>query len=156
MTRRSAGVLLYRGAGERVEVLLGHMGGPFWATRDDRGWSVPKGEHAADEEPLAAAYREFGEETSLPVPDGEPVPLGVVRQSGGKEVAVWAVEGDLDVGAAVSNTFPLEWPPRSGRVQDFPELDRFEWTDLPTARRRLVAAQVAFLDRLVEHLRAGG
>ena len=155
MTRRSAGVLLYRTAGERVEVLLGHMGGPFWASKDDRAWSVPKGEHPPDEEPLAAAYREFLEETGLPVPAGEPVSLGVVRQSGGKEVTVYAVEGDLDATALVSNTFTLEWPPRSGRMQEFPELDQFAWADLQVARRQLVAAQVAFLDRLVEHLRAG-
>ena len=120
-----------RGTDGRVEVLIGHMGGPFWARKHERAWSIPKGEHPPDEEPWAAARREFAEETGLPVPDGEPVPLGTVRQSGGKEVTVWAVEGDLDATAAVSNTFSLEWPRGSGTLQEFPELDRFAW-----ARRR--------------------
>jgi predicted NUDIX family NTP pyrophosphohydrolase len=152
-TRRSAGLLLFRrGPGDRVEVLVGHMGGPFWARKQERAWSVPKGEHPPDEGPLAAARREFVEETGLPVPDGELLPLGTVRQSGGKEVTVWALEGDLDAAAAVSNTFSLEWPRGSGTVQEFPELDRFAWVDLGTARDLLVAAQTAFLDRLVEQL----
>jgi len=152
-TRRSAGLLLFRrGTDDRVEVLIGHMGGPFWARKDERAWSVPKGEHPPDEEPLAAARREFVEETGLPVPPGEPQPLGTVRQSGGKEVTVWAVEGDLDAAAAVSNTFSLEWPRGSGTIQEFPELDRFAWADVDTARGLLVAGQTAFLDRLVEHL----
>jgi predicted NUDIX family NTP pyrophosphohydrolase len=124
--RTSAGILVFRrdADGGGLQVLLGHMGGPFWARKQEHAWSVPKGEHGPDEEPLDAARREFAEETSLPLPAGDLVDLGTVRQSGGKVVAVWAVEGDLDVAAAVSNTFVLEWPPRSGRQQEFPELDR--------------------------------
>lgn len=152
-TRRSAGLLVFRREGTAVEVLLGHMGGPFWARKQERAWSVPKGEHEPAEGPLAAARREFGEETGLPVPTGDLLELGEVRQSGGKVVAVWAVEGDLDAGAAVSNTFTLEWPPRSGRTQEFPELDRFAWVDVGTARELLVAAQVVFLDRLLDRIR---
>jgi predicted NUDIX family NTP pyrophosphohydrolase len=151
--RRSAGLLVHRRDGDgRVEVLLGHMGGPYWARKQERAWSVPKGEHGSDEEPLAAARREFGEETGLPVPGGPLRPLGTVRQSSGKEVTVWAVEGDLDASAAVSNTFSMEWPRGSGRLRDFPELDRFAWVELDTARGLMVAGQVAFLDRLLEHL----
>lgn len=150
--RRSAGLLVYRGSGPDVEVLLGHMGGPFWARKQEHAWSIPKGEHGPDEEPLAAARREFEEETSLAVPAGELLDLGSVRQSGGKEVTVWAVEGDLDAAAAVSNTFAVEWPPRSGRLQEFPELDRFAWVSVDTARELLVKAQVTFLDRLLERL----
>lgn len=152
-TRRSAGLLVFRREGTAVEVLLGHMGGPFWARKQERAWSVPKGEHEPAEEPLAAARREFGEETGLRVPTGDLLELGEVRQSGGKVVAVWAVEGDLDAAAAVSNTFTLEWPPRSGRTQEFPELDRFAWVDVGTARELLVAGQVAFLDRLLDRIR---
>jgi predicted NUDIX family NTP pyrophosphohydrolase len=151
--RQSAGLLVFRrDPAGRVEVLLGHMGGPFWARKQERAWSVPKGEHPPDEEPLAAARREFVEETGLPLPPGEPQPLGTVRQSGGKEVTVWAVEGDLDAAAAVSNTFSLEWPRGSGRLQEFPELDRFAWVDVGTARELLVSAQTTFLDRLADRL----
>lgn len=151
-SRHSAGLLVYRRAAGGVEVLLGHMGGPFWARSHERAWSVPKGEHSDAEEPVAAARREFVEETGLPVPAGGLVDLGRARQPGGKVVAVWAVEGDLDAAAAVSATFALEWPPRSGRLQEFPEMDRFAWVDLPTARELLVTGQVAFLDRLVAML----
>ena len=153
VTRRSAGVLMFRkGAEGGIEVLLGHMGGPFWARKHERAWSVPKGEYLPEEDAWAAAVREWGEETGLRLPDSDPVPLGSVRQSSGKEVTVWAVEGDLDAAAAVSNTFSLEWPRGSGRVQEFPELDRFAWVDLDTARDLLVAGQVPFLDRLLESL----
>ena len=155
---RSAGILVYRrtgAAGSRsaaVEVLVGHLGGPFWARKQEHAWSVPKGEHSADEEPLAAAHREFLEETGQPVPPGDLLVLGTVRQSGGKLVTLWAVEGDLDAAALVSNSFALEWPPRSGRTQEFPELDRFAWVDLDAARDLLVAGQVPFLDRLLASL----
>ena len=149
MPRRSAGLLVYRRTPGRLEVLIGHMGGPMWARRQERAWSVPKGELVADEDPAAAARREFEEELGLPVPAGELVGLGTVRQAGGKEVAVWAVEGDLDAASAVSNTFTMEWPPRSGRLQEFPELDRVAWVPVDEARRLLVTAQSAFLDRLV-------
>lgn len=143
--RRSAGILLYRRT-PQLQVLLGHMGGPFWAAKDEHAWSIPKGEHTDDEDPLAAARREFTEETSFPAPEVV-VPLGLVR--GSKTVSIWAAEGDLDADAVVSNTFSLEWPPRSGRVQEFPELDRAAWLDLDTARTKLVKGQLPFLDRLV-------
>ena len=153
MPRTSAGILLYRRpAGGGCEVLAGHMGGPFWARKDAGAWSIPKGEHGPDEDPLAVAHREFAEELGSPVPAGELVPLGSVRQSGGKVLTVWAGEGDLDTATAHSNTFPLEWPPRSGTVQHFPEIDRAEWLLLEVAREKLVRGQVAYLDRLLEHL----
>jgi predicted NUDIX family NTP pyrophosphohydrolase len=145
--RRSAGLLVFRRADHRVEVLLGHMGGPYWVDRP-RGWSIPKGEHGPDEEPLAAALREFAEETGLAAPEGPRHALGEARMPSGKVVAAWAVQGDLDAAAAVSNTFTMQWPPRSGRMQEFPELDRFAWVDLAGARELLVSGQVVFLDRL--------
>jgi len=153
---RSAGLLLYRRREGRIEVLLGHMGGPFWARKDERAWSIPKGEHPEAEDALAAARREFAEETGTPPPDGPTLDLGEVRQSGGKRVTAWAVEGDLDPSAVKSNTFLLEWPPRSGRRQEFPEIDRAGWFDLGTARRKIVKGQVALVDRLEERLSAGG
>jgi predicted NUDIX family NTP pyrophosphohydrolase len=128
------------------------MGGPFWARKDAGAWSIPKGEHGPDDDPLAAARREFEEELGSPVPATDLVPLGSVRQSGGKVLTVWAGEGDLDAAAARSNTFSLEWPPRSGRMQEFPELDRAEWLPVDTAREKLVRGQVAYLDRLREQL----
>jgi predicted NUDIX family NTP pyrophosphohydrolase len=149
--RPSAGLLLHRGAGDRLEVLLAHMGGPFWAKKDDGAWSIPKGEYEPDEDPLAAARREFTEELGSPPPDGADYrPLGEVRQKNGKVVTAWAVAGDLDVATVVSNTFEVEWPPRSGRRQEFPEVDRAAWFDLAAARPKLVAAQTEFLDRLRE------
>jgi predicted NUDIX family NTP pyrophosphohydrolase len=151
----SAGILLHRDRDGGREVLLGHMGGPFWARKDESAWSIFKGEYAADEEPLAAARREFAEETGFPLPDGEPVPLGEIRQSSGKRVVAWAVEGDLDADAVVSNTFLMEWPPRSGTQAEFPEIDRAAWFDLATARTKLVRAQGAFVDAL-ERVVAGG
>jgi predicted NUDIX family NTP pyrophosphohydrolase len=160
---RSAGILVYRRteatggpADAVVEVLVGHLGGPFWARKQEHSWSVPKGEHGADEEPLAAAHREFLEETGQPVPAGDLLDLGTVRQSGGKLVTLWAVEGDLDAAALVSNTFCMEWPPRSGRTQEFPELDRFAWAGVGTARELLVKGQLPFLDRLLEQLATTG
>ncbi|MEU1078765.1 NUDIX domain-containing protein [Streptomyces sp. NPDC005908] len=148
---RSAGLLLFRRTGEGVEVLLGHMGGPFHARRDAGAWTVPKGEYEPDEPAWEAARREFEEELGLPPPDGEAVPLGEVRQSGGKTVTAWAVEADLDPAAVVPGTFTMEWPPRSGRTQEFPELDRVAWFSLDRAREVVVSAQTAFLDRLAEH-----
>ena len=145
---RSAGLLLYRFRDDQLEVLIAHMGGPFWAKKDERAWSIPKGEYSDDEEPLAAARREFEEELGSPPPDGEALPLGEVRQSSGKRVVAWAVEGDFDATSIRSNTFTTEWPPRSGRTAEFPEIDRAEWVDLSTARRKLVKAQVGLLDAL--------
>lgn len=150
-SRRSAGLLLYRQDPDGVRVLLGHMGGPFWSRKDDAAWSIPKGELVDGEDPSAAAAREFTEELGLPAPDGERHPLGDVR-TGSKTITVWAVEGDLDVGRMVPGTFTLEWPPRSGRQQQFPELDRAEWLDLDTARAKLVTSQRPLIDRLVDLL----
>lgn len=152
--KRSAGILLFRRVGGEVEVLLGHMGGPFWARRDAGAWSVPKGEYEPDEEPVAAARREFTEELGLPVPAGQLIELGLVRQSGGKVVTVWALEGDLDPDQVVPGTFELEWPMGSGRLQSFPEVDRVAWFDLDQARARIVARQRPFLDRLTERIPA--
>jgi predicted NUDIX family NTP pyrophosphohydrolase len=148
----SAGLLLWRRRDGEVEVLLGHPGGPFYAKKDDGVWTVPKGEYGLDEDPLAAAYREFTEELGVAPPEGEAIPLGLAPQSGGKTNTVWALEADLDVSVVHSNTFALEWPPRSGLQEVFPEIDRAEWFDLPTARTKLRPAQVPFLDRLAEHL----
>ena len=145
---RSAGLLLYRRGGGGTEVLIGHMGGPFWARKDERAWSVFKGEFNDGEDPFAAARREFQEETGRPPPEGPVIDLGEVRQSSGKRVVAWAIEGDFDPSGLRSNTFTLEWPPRSGRMQAFPEVDRAEWFDLETARAKLVKAQAGFIDRL--------
>ena len=129
------------------------MGGPFWARKDDGAWSVPKGEYADGEDPLAVAHREFEEELGSPVPASDLVPLGELR-AGSKVLTLWAAEGDLDATATVSNTFSLEWPPRSGRVQEFPEIDRAAWLGLDEARVKLVKGQVPFLDRLLALLDA--
>ena len=150
MPRTSAGLLLHRrGPDGGIEVLIGHMGGPFWARKDAGAWSIPKGEHGPDEEPRDVALREFAEELGAPAPVTDLVPLGEVRQSGGKRLTVWAAEGDFDAAGAVSNTFSLEWPPRSGRVQEFLEIDRAAWTPLDEARVKLVKGQVPLLDRLL-------
>lgn len=146
--RRSAGLLLHRRPGPTPEVLIGHMGGPFWARRDQAAWSIPKGEYGDEEEPLAAAVREFEEELGLPAPAGPYQPLGEVRQAGGKTVTVWTVEADLDPETVVPGTFRMEWPRGSGRVQEFPELDRVAWLPLDRAGEKLVAGQRAFLERL--------
>jgi predicted NUDIX family NTP pyrophosphohydrolase len=124
------------------------MGGPFWAKKDDGAWSIPKGEHGPDEEPIAVARREFEEELGSPVPAAELVALGEVRTSG-KVLAVWCAEGDLDAAACRSNTFQLEWPPRSGRLQEFPEVDRAAWFPVAEARSKLVKGQLPYLDRLL-------
>ncbi|MGW0761137.1 NUDIX domain-containing protein [Streptomyces sp. NPDC002814] len=149
--RTSAGLLLFRHTERGVEVLLGHMGGPFFARRDEGAWTVPKGEYEPDEPAWDAARREFQEELGLPPPDGEAIDLGEVRQAGGKIVTVWAVEADLDPAAVVPGTFRMEWPPKSGQTREFPELDRVEWFGLDRARGVIVKAQTAFLDRLAEH-----
>ncbi|WP_327289711.1 NUDIX domain-containing protein [Streptomyces sp. NBC_01198] len=148
--RRSAGLLLFRRTPAGLEVLLGHMGGPFWARKDAGAWTVPKGEYEGDEEPWDAARREFREELGLPAPEGTPLPLGEVVQSAGKRVTVWAIEADLDPAAMVPGTFTMEWPRGSGRTTEFPELDRVSWFTLPAARTALVRAQTAFLDRLTD------
>jgi len=150
MAATSAGIVLYRRLPEGgFEVLLGHMGGPFWARKDAAAWSIPKGEYEPGDDALAAARREFEEELGHPLPDGQPIDLGEVRQSR-KVVRAWAVEGDLDPATASSNTFEIEWPPGSGKLAAFPEIDRFEWFDPATARTKLVKGQIPLLDRLVE------
>lgn len=153
---RSAGILLYRRApdGGGPEVLIVHPGGPLWARRDAGAWSIPKGAIEDGEPPLDAARREFAEELGRPAPTGDAHahPLGEVRLRSGKQVLAWALEGDLDADAVVSETFELQWPPRSGRLQRFPEVDRALWCDPATAREKLNPAQVAFVDRLVDIL----
>jgi predicted NUDIX family NTP pyrophosphohydrolase len=153
MAKRSAGILLYRTADGHTEVLLVHPGGPYWARRDAGSWSIPKGEYEDGEEPRAAALREFEEETGTALDTGDLIELGSVRQKGGKTVSAWAAEGDLDEAAVRSNTFTMEWPPRSGRLAEFPEIDRAGWFGVEAAREKLVAAQAEFLDRLLERLR---
>jgi predicted NUDIX family NTP pyrophosphohydrolase len=149
---RSAGIVLHRQCNDRTEVLLVHPGGPFWARRDLGVWSIPKGEYEPGEDPLAAALREFEEELGSPAPDGDRQDLGEIRQRSGKLVRAWAVAGDLDVSRMHSNTFELEWPPRSGKTAEFPEVDRAEWFELDLARQKIVGAQSALLDRLSERL----
>jgi predicted NUDIX family NTP pyrophosphohydrolase len=144
--RRSAGIVLYRNA---LEVLLVHPGGPFFAKRDAGVWSIPKGEYEDGDDPLACALREFEEELGTPLEADAPIELGTIIQRGGKRVTAWAVEGDLDAATAHSNTFVMEWPPRSGEHREFPEVDRAEWFSIEQAREKLVAAQVELLDRLV-------
>ena len=149
MPKRSAGLLVYRRVDGRLEVLLVHPGGPFWARKDDGAWSLPKGEYEPDEDPLEVALREFREELGSEPPDPSGTTfLGELPQPSGKRVVAWAVPGDLDVGTVRSNTFTMEWPPRSGRTREFPEVDRAGWFDLGTARRKLLRGQVGFLDRL--------
>lgn len=152
MPRHSAGVLLHRGPVDRLEVLIVHPGGPFWARKDEGAWSVPKGEHEPDEPARDAAFREFAEELGTPVPEGRVRELGEVAQSRAKLVAVWAVEADLDVERIESNTFEVEWPPRSGRSQSFPEVDRAAWVSVDVARTKLLPGQVPLLDRLLAAL----
>jgi predicted NUDIX family NTP pyrophosphohydrolase len=143
--------LLFRRTPE-LAVLLVHMGGPYWSRKDAGAWTMPKGEHGPHDDPLATARREFAEELGSPPPDGPLIDLGSVRQKGGKTVRAWAVAGDFDVRTLVSNTFEIEWPPRSGRRATFPEVDRAEWFDLATARTKIVAAQADLLDRLAATL----
>ncbi|MFD4749822.1 NUDIX domain-containing protein [Streptomyces rubiginosohelvolus] len=157
--RRSAGLLLFRvtedeDAGERdVEVLIGHMGGPFWAGREAAAWSVPKGEYGAEEGAEAAARREFAEELGVPVPPGEWIALGEARQRSGKTVTVWALEAEVDLASLVPGTFTMEWPRGSGVQQEFPEMDRFAWCTPEQAAERLIAGQRVFVDRLRAQVR---
>ncbi|MFE6702931.1 NUDIX domain-containing protein [Streptomyces sp. NPDC057718] len=157
--RRSAGLLLFRvtedgDAGERdVEVLIGHMGGPFWAGREAAAWSVPKGEYGAEEAAEDAARREFTEELGVPVPPGEWIALGEARQRSGKTVTVWALEAGLDLASVVPGTFTMEWPRGSGVQQEFPEMDRFAWCTPEQAAERLIAGQRVFVDRLRAQVR---
>lgn len=161
MPRRSAGVLLYRyggpetgpGKGPDLQVLLAHPGGPFWVRKDEGAWSIPKGEYDESEDPWRAAQREFAEELGTGPPAGPRVDLGEICQAGGKVVTVFAVRGDLDAAAIVSNTFELEWPRGSGRLREFPEVDRAGWFGLDEARAKLLKSQLPVLDRLLVALR---
>jgi predicted NUDIX family NTP pyrophosphohydrolase len=153
--KRSAALLVYRRGGEDgVEVLVGHMGGPFWARKEARAWTIPKGEYDGAEAPLAAARREFEEEIGSAAPQGPVADLGELRQPGGKVIVTFAVEGDLDLSGFRSNTFTMEWPRGSGQVREFPELDRAEWMSLGRAADMLVKGQVPILDALRERLGA--
>lgn len=156
MPKLSAGLLLYRLVDGVVEVLIAHPGGPFWARKDAGSWSIPKGEFDIGEEPWAAAQREFGEELGLPVPAGPRVDLGEVRQAGGKVVTAFAVHADLDIGDAHSNTFELEWPKDSGRVREYPEVDRVAWVAVRTARVKLLKGQLPLLDVLMSDASVAG
>jgi predicted NUDIX family NTP pyrophosphohydrolase len=155
MPQRSAGILLYRRRGGAIEVLLVHPGGPFWARKDDGAWSIPKGEYLPGEDPLAAARREFAEETGSPA-EGEATALGAFRQPSGKIVDVWAIEGDFDPATLRSNTFTLEWPPRSGHMREVPEVDRAGWFAPEEAQRKLIKGQRPILKALLQHLGTGG
>lgn len=151
MPKTSAALLVYRRRPD-LEVLIAHMGGPFWARKDAGAWSIPKGEHTPDEEPLDAARREFAEEMGSPAPSGDVVALGSVKQSGGKIVTTYAVEGDFDLDGFRSNTFQMEWPRGSGRMQEFPEVDRAAWVTIDVAREKLVKGQLPIIDALLDHL----
>jgi predicted NUDIX family NTP pyrophosphohydrolase len=151
MPKRSAGLLLYRVRDNVVEVLIAHPGGPFWAGRDDGAWSIPKGEYTDGEDPWAAAQREFVEEVGLPVPGGPRIDLDPLKQPGGKVVTAFAVQADLDITDAHSNTFELEWPRGSGKIVEFPEVDRVGWFPVAQARVKLVTGQRPFLDQLTAH-----
>jgi predicted NUDIX family NTP pyrophosphohydrolase len=151
MPKSSAGILLYRLRAGAPEVLLVHPGGPFWAKKDLGAWSIPKGELAPGDDPLTRARTEFEEETGVSI-DGDFRALAPCRQAGGKRIEAWAIEGDFDPAGLRSNTFLLEWPPRSGRQQEFPEVDRAEWFDLATARTKIIAGQIPLLDELAAFL----
>jgi predicted NUDIX family NTP pyrophosphohydrolase len=150
----SAGIVLYRRTDRGVEVLLGHMGGPYWAKKDDGAWSIPKGEYDDTEDAYEAARREFAEEIGQAPPDTAVIDLGQIVQRNGKVVTAYALEGDLDPDSVVSNTFDLEWPPRSGRIQSFPEIDRAAWFDAEEARTKALASQGELFDRLAQRLAA--
>ena len=150
--KTSAGLIVFRVREGTLELLLGHMGGPYWARKDERAWSIPKGELSEGEDALAGARREFAEELGHPPPEGPLIELGEVRQRAGKRVVAFAAEGDFEPARINPGTFELEWPPRSGRRQAFPEIDRVAWFDLATARRKVVQGQVELLDRLADRL----
>jgi predicted NUDIX family NTP pyrophosphohydrolase len=157
MTVWSAGILLYRRtARSELEFWIAHMGGPFWAHKDARAWSIPKGEYLQDEDPMVAAKREFAEEMGAPPPTADYIELGSFRQPSGKVITVFTAESDFAPEAIVSNTFSLEWPKGSGTVRSFPEIDDAAWTSEPDARTKLVKGQVPILDALIQHLRNGG
>jgi predicted NUDIX family NTP pyrophosphohydrolase len=155
MAKKSAGLLLFRERTAGLDVLLVHPGGPFWAKKDDGAWSIPKGEFGDDEEPLTAAKREFEEEMGVP-PVGNFVPLEPIRQPGGKLVFAWALQADFDTSRLKSNIFSMEWPPKSGRQQEFPEIDRAGWFPIETARTKILKGQAGLLDQLLDRRRSVG
>lgn len=146
--RQSAGILLFRNKNEQLQVFLVHPGGPFWKNKDAGVWSIPKGEFTEEEEPLTAAIREFEEETGMKL-SGEFIALSPIKQKGGKQVHAWALQGDIDASNIICNTFKMEWPPKSGKWQNFPEVDKSGWFDIPEARQKINAFQAAFLDELI-------
>ncbi|HEY2018495.1 MAG TPA: NUDIX domain-containing protein [Bryobacteraceae bacterium] len=152
MSKKSAGLLLFRETAAGLEVLLVHPGGPLWAKKDEGAWSIPKGEFMDDEDPLAAAQREFLEETGMPAA-GEYIPLAPLKQSGGKLVFAWALRADFDPAQLKSNLFSMEWPPKSGRQREFPEVDRAAWYNVESARLKILKGQAPFLDQLLEKLK---
>ncbi|HYQ46771.1 MAG TPA: NUDIX domain-containing protein [Polyangiaceae bacterium] len=154
-SKQSAGILLYRRRERRIEVLLVHLGGPFWSKKDDGAWFIPKGELEEGEEPLAAARREFREELGSEPPSSEPLELGTVKNKSGKLIYAWAFEGDFEPAGLKSNTFSLEWPPRSGRMREFPEIDRAAFFTLPDAEPKLHTAELPLLERLRARLAEG-
>jgi predicted NUDIX family NTP pyrophosphohydrolase len=154
MAKKSAGLLLYRGVDDSVEVFLVHPGGPFWAKKDEGAWSIPKGEFAEGEEALEAAKREFQEETGFEV-KGRFEALEPVKQTGGKIVYAWAIEGDIDASAILSNNFSMEWPPESKKIREFPEVDRGGWFEPAIARKKILAGQSPLLEELLKKLKKG-
>jgi predicted NUDIX family NTP pyrophosphohydrolase len=154
MAKRSAGILLYRRKGAGLELLLVHPGGPFWAKKDLGAWSIPKGEYEEGEDPLAVARREFEEELGSPAPAGDAIELGELEQPSRKLITAYAIEGDVDVGTLSSNLFEMEWPPKTGRLQSFPEVDRAQWFTVKEARDKILPGQRPFIDRLLERLAA--
>ena len=152
MAKQSAGLLLYKTTNKGLEVLLVHPGGPFWAKKDKGSWSIPKGEFAEDEKPLVAARREFAEELGVAAPEGDLLELGTAKQSSGKVVHAWAIKTDLDIRTIRSNMFDMEWPPKSGKMEQFPEVDRADWFLLDAALQKVVKGQVPLLERLAEQL----
>jgi len=152
MPKKSAGILMYRLRNEVLEVLLVHPGGPYWARKDSGSWSIPKGEYTDTEDPFTVAKREYEEETSFQV-DGDFTRLTPLEQPSGKIVSAWAVEGDCDASKIKSNTFLMEWPPRSGKKQEFPEVDRGEWFTIDTAKKKLLKGQVGFIEELCKLLK---
>lgn len=151
MPKLSAGLLLYRDSAGVIEVLIAHPGGPFWARKDDGTWSIPKGEYEDGDDPWSAARREFAEELGLAAPDGPRLDFGAVKQPSGKVVTAFALRADLDISAARSNTFEMEWPRGSGKLREFPEVDRVDWFPVAQARTKLLKGQRVFLDRLMAH-----
>ncbi|MBD3346687.1 MAG: NUDIX domain-containing protein [Chitinivibrionales bacterium] len=155
MSKKSAGIMMYHFEKDRLNILLGHMGGPFWRNRDDGGWSILKGEYDESEDPFTAAKREFEEETGMR-PEGDFIELNELKQSGGKKIKIWALEGYCNPSNLTSNTFEIEWPPKSGKMRRFPEMDRFAWYTIESARKKILKSQRQLIDQLCEILNHDG